>query len=78
MLQREHSAILSTFILLPFVIQICVFSVFEGLLKTGFTVLAYTKYGHSKDISGMGPCHFMKKLRVIRVILILFLAGPHT
>ena len=38
MLQREHSAILSTFIKLPFVIKIFVLSIFEWLLKTGFTV----------------------------------------
>ena len=57
-----ESAILSTFIKLLFVIKICVLSIFEWQLKTGFTVLAYTKYGHSKDKSGMGPNHFMKKL----------------
>ena len=38
MLQGEHSAILSTFIKLPFVIEIFVLSVFEWPLKTGFTV----------------------------------------
>ena len=38
MLQGEHSAILSTFIKLPFVIKIFVLSIFEWLLKTGFTV----------------------------------------
>ena len=37
--QWEHSAILLTFIKLPFVIKICVLSIFERLLKTGFTVL---------------------------------------
>ena len=35
---KEHSAILSTFIKLPFVIKICVLSIFEWPLKTGFTV----------------------------------------
>ena len=35
---RNHSAILSTFIKLPFVIQIFVLSIFEWPLKTGFTV----------------------------------------
>ena len=39
MLQREHSAILSTFIKLPFVIKIFVLSIFERLLKTLFTVV---------------------------------------
>ena len=38
MLQGEHSAILSTFIKLPFVIKICVLSIFVRLLKTGCTV----------------------------------------
>ena len=38
MLQGKHSAILSTFIKLPFVIKICVLSIFEWPLKTGFTV----------------------------------------
>ena len=38
MLQAEHSAKLSTFIKLPFVIKIFVLSIFEWPLKTGFTV----------------------------------------
>ena len=38
MLQAEHSAILSTFIKLQFVIRIFVLSIFEWLLKTGFSV----------------------------------------
>ena len=38
MLQVEHSAILSTFIKLPFSIKTFVFSIFKWLLKTGFTV----------------------------------------
>ena len=37
MLQEEHSAILSTFIKLPFVIWIFFLSIFEWPLKTGFT-----------------------------------------
>ena len=40
MLQREHSAILSTFIRLPFVIKIFVLSIFERPFYTGFTVLS--------------------------------------
>ena len=39
MLQGEHSAILSTFIKLPFVIKNFVLSIFEWPLKTGFTAL---------------------------------------
>ena len=38
MIQGEHSAILSTFIKLPFVINIFDLSIFEWPLKTGFTV----------------------------------------
>ena len=37
---REHSAILSTFIKLPFVFKLFNLSIFEWLLKTGFTVAA--------------------------------------
>ena len=37
---REHSAILSTFIKLPFVFKTFVLSIFEWPLKTGFTVNA--------------------------------------
>ena len=40
MLQGEHSAILLTFIKLPFVIKIFVLSIFEWLFYTGFTVQA--------------------------------------
>ena len=39
MLQGEHSAILSTFIKLPFVIKVFVLSIFEWPFYTGFTVL---------------------------------------
>ena len=38
LLQGEHSAILSTFIKLPFVIKILVLSIFEWQFYTGFTV----------------------------------------
>ena len=36
--EGEHSAILSTFIKLPFSIKIFVLSIFKWPLKTGFTV----------------------------------------
>ena len=45
MLQREHSAILSTFIKLPFSIKTFVLSIFKWPLKTGFTVLNSKLYG---------------------------------
>ena len=38
MLHGEHSALLSTFIKLPFSIKTFVLSIFKWLLKTGFTV----------------------------------------
>ena len=40
MLQREHSAILSTFIKLPVVMKTFVLSIFELLFYTGFTLIA--------------------------------------
>ena len=47
MLQGEHSAILSTFIKLLFVIKIFVLSIFEWPLKTGFTsILLYCLVTH--------------------------------
>ena len=39
MLQGEHSAIVSTFIKLPYVIKIFVESIFEWPFNTGFTVV---------------------------------------
>ena len=42
MLQWEHSAILLTFIKLPFVIKIFVLSNFKWLLYTGFTVVSFS------------------------------------
>ena len=41
----EHSAILSTFIKLPFVFKTFFLSIFEWPLKTGFTVLHVTRIG---------------------------------
>ena len=40
--QSEHSAILSTFIKLPFAIKILILSIFEWPFYTGFTVGANT------------------------------------
>ena len=41
MLQGKHSAILSTFIKVPFVIKIIVLSIFEWPFYTGLTVHSY-------------------------------------
>ena len=38
---QRHSAIISTFIILPFVIKIFVLSIFEWLFYTGFTVYIF-------------------------------------
>ena len=43
-LQREHSAILLTFIKLPVVIKTFVLSIFEWPFYTGFTVLLSANY----------------------------------
>ena len=40
MLQGEHSAILSTFVRLQFVMKIFALSIFEWLFYTGFTVVS--------------------------------------
>ena len=58
MLQGEHSAILSTFMKLPFVIKIFVLSIFEWPLKTGFTVL---------------PCLQKTFVCVVVVVVVVFL-----
>ena len=42
MLQREHSAILSTFIKLPFIIKIFCLSIFEWPFYTGLTVHSHS------------------------------------
>ena len=44
MLQWEFSAILLTFIKLPFVIKIFVLSIFEWLFYTGFTLDVFTSH----------------------------------
>ena len=49
MLQGEHSEILSTFIRLSFVFKTFVLSIFEWLLKTGFTVYPQCTF--------KGECH---------------------
>ena len=47
MLQGEHSAILSTFIKLPFVIKTFVLSIFEWPFYEGFTVGEVATHYHS-------------------------------
>ena len=51
MLQGEHSALLSTFIKLPFVIKIIVLSIFEWLLYTEFTVCDQEQFISDSSVS---------------------------
>ena len=60
MLQREHPAILSTFIMLPFVIEISALSIFERPLKTGFTVFTFQTYLLNKPLTTMYSSHLYK------------------
>ena len=54
MLPLEHSAILSTFIKLPFAIKTFVLPVFKWPLKTGFTVPEVHKLIHTGPRSAVG------------------------
>ena len=51
MLQGEHSAILSTFIKLPFVFKTFVLSIFKWSLKTGFNVVYLIFLQYSAQVS---------------------------
>ena len=55
MLQGEHSAILSTFIKLPFAIKVFVLSIFELPFYTGFTVYVASILGHWLDMVYLPP-----------------------
>ena len=48
---RSHSSILLTFIKLPFVIKVCVLSIFEPPFYTGFTVYAFWYRNKKKKAS---------------------------
>ena len=61
MLQWEHSAIHSTFIKLSFVNKIFVLSIFEWLLKTGFTVFPNLCY---KEVCYKGTELYIQTLRI--------------
>ena len=50
MLQREHSAILLTFIKLPVVIKVFVLSIYEWPFYTGFTVISIKYYDFGFNI----------------------------
>ena len=58
MLQKEHSAILLTFIKLPFVIKIFVSSIFEWPFYTGFTVFLKNKIAKRNKTKTFQPEDF--------------------
>ena len=71
--QREHSAILSTFIKLPFVYKTFVLSFFKWSLKTGFSVHVLDSgwrygVGWGGDESGLDVC-YKRKNYLIKVSL---------
>ena len=55
MLQGEHSAILSTFIKLPFSIKTFVLSIFKWPLKTGFTIISFFIWIHRVNGNNVDP-----------------------
>ena len=70
MLQGEHSAILSTFIRLPFVIKIVVSSIFEWPLKTGFTVIEFIKQLRKCDkMRGMQAFYCLLSMSLINSVI---------
>ena len=71
----EHSAILSTFIKLPFNIKIFVFSIFEGPLMTGFTVSIFELFASVKiNEEDGGPVAEYKRI-LVEYLLISSLPG---
>ena len=58
----EHSAILSTFIKLPFSIKTFVLSIFKRPLKTGFTVTVKWPFGAATLSSMMSFKNSVQKL----------------
>ena len=60
MLQGEHSAILLTFIKLPFAIKIFVLSFFEWPVYSGFTVAVLFSHGKftcvPRDVQNLDSC----------------------
>ena len=66
---REHSAILSTFIKLLFVIKTFVLSIFEWLLKTGFTVFLFLE---CEWLNVSTPVSFSDQLKGKIVVLDFF------
>ena len=70
MLQGEHSAILWTFIKLPFVIKIFVLSIFEWSFKTGFTVLLFLNLQSKKEEEGDDYGDYEEDFEVVLLLLL--------
>ena len=70
MLQEEHSAILLTLIKLPFVIKIFVLSIFEGSLKTGFTVYSLVNkvFHEPNPPTPKNPQTFLHKIKNLKSV----------
>ena len=62
----EHSAILSTFIQLPFVIKIFVLSIFELSLKTCFNVVEKLTKSRQR-IDGLKNRHLSQGTRIVHL-----------
>ena len=75
MLQGEHSAILTSVIKLPFVVKICVLSIFEWPFYTGFTVLELSSWCH---VAVIGMCLSLTSLSVgLQCANVAFLGYTH-
>ena len=72
MLQGEHSAILSTFIKLPFVIKIFVLSIFDWPFYTGFTVYRRSYISAHVLLILLNKLGKRDKMRGLQSILSLF------
>ena len=68
MLQGDRSAILLTFIKLPFSIKTFVFSIFKWPLKTGFTV--HASHFTDKTIKEKRTFHYI--LKMVKLIFAAF------
>ena len=69
MLQGEHSAILLTFIMLPFVIKIFVLSIFEWPFYTGFTVYQLDNSTASNNFTSVQKSFLLKPTKVFIFLL---------
>ena len=79
MLQGEHSAILQTFIKLPFSIKTFILSIFKWPLKTGFTVLHIYNTANSKgpgkipDPQHVKNLQFTNTCNLVRILILILM-----